>query len=331
MAIPTASPDAGGRFSWMAELGIRIEIAASGLIKRELALPEHRIVYLDTRSPPTQSDDVPIVMLHGFAGDKLNWVRYARHLTSRYRVVIPDLPGFGESDWHPHLVYSVRNQAAWLGSFLDALGIPKAHIAGNSMGGHIATHLAISGPERVETLLLFAPSGTEGAGPPWDETKFEPGQHPIKTYSIKDFDDFMRWLFVKQPTLIGPLRRYLAMHAIARRPYNQKIFGDINVREAGNELVEPMLPSMNMPTLVVWGDTDRMLDCGQARLYETLMPDARAIVLPQCGHMPMVEQPYHTASASLDFLQSVRRRSRGEAVEPTPSHADKFRSGNAGA
>jgi pimeloyl-ACP methyl ester carboxylesterase len=331
MAIPTASPDAGGKFSWMAELGIRIEIAAAGLIKRELALAEHRIVYLDTRSPPTQSDGVPIVMLHGFAGDKLNWIRYARHLTSRYRVVIPDLPGFGESDWHPHLVYSVRNQATWLGSLLDALGIPKAHIVGNSMGGHIATHLAIRAPERVETLLLFAPSGTKGAGPPWDQTKFEPGQHPTKIYSIKDFDHFMRWLFVKQPTIIGPVRRYFAMQAIARRPYNQKIFGDINAGGAGNELVEPMLPSMNMPTLVVWGDTDRVLDCGQARLYETLMPDARAIVLPQCGHMPMAEQTHHTASASLDFLQSVRRRSRGEAVEPTPSRADKLRSGNVGA
>jgi pimeloyl-ACP methyl ester carboxylesterase len=160
MAIPTASPDAGSRFSWMAEIGIRIEIAASGLIKRELALAEHRIVYLDTRSPPTQSDDVPIVMLHGFAADKLNWVRYARHLTSRYRVVIPDLPGFGESDWHPHLVYSVRNQAVWLESLLDALGIPKAHIAGNSMGGHIATHLAIRAPERLKhcfCLRLPAP------------------------------------------------------------------------------------------------------------------------------------------------------------------------------
>jgi pimeloyl-ACP methyl ester carboxylesterase len=119
------------------------------------------------------------------------------------------------------------------------------------------------------------------------------------------------------------------MQAIARRPYNHKIFRDINECEVGNELVEPMLPSMSMPTLVVWGETDRVLDGGQARLYETLMPDARAIVLPQCGHIPMAEQPHHTAHASLDFLQSVRRRSRGEAVEPTPSHADKLRSGNA--
>jgi pimeloyl-ACP methyl ester carboxylesterase len=316
----------------MAELGIRVEIAASGLTKRELALAEHRVVYLETRSAPAQGDDVPIVMLHGFAGDKLNWIRYARHLTSRYRVIIPDLPGFGESDWHPHLVYSMRNQAAWLGSLLDTLGIPKAHIAGNSMGGHIATHFAIRAPERVETLLLFAPAGTEGAGPPWDETKMEPGQHPLMTSSIKHFDDLMRWVFVKQPTLIGPVRRHFAMQAIARQLHNRKIFADITVREAGNELVEPMLPSMGMPTLVVWGDTDRLLDFGQARLYETLMPDARAIVLPRCGHIPMAEQPHHTARISLDFLQSVQRRSvvaRGETLQATPSHTEKFRSGNA--
>jgi abhydrolase domain-containing protein 6 len=329
MAIPTASAEAGGKFAWMAELGIRVEVAASGLIKRELALPEHRIVYFDTRSPPAPSSDVPIVMLHGFAGDKLHWVRYARHLTSRYRVIIPDLPGFGESDWHQHLVYSTRNQAGWLESFLDALGIAKAHIAGNSMGGHIATHFAIRAPERVQSLLLFAPAGTEGAGPPWDETKFRPGEHPLKVYSVEDYDEMLRCVFVKQPMLIGPVRRYFAVQAVARQPYNQKIFGDITVREAGNELVEPMLPSMTMPTLVVWGDTDRLLDCGQARLYETLMPDARAIVIRRCGHIPMAEQPQRTARASLNFLQSVRRRSRIEAVELTPSHADKFRSENA--
>jgi len=317
MTIGTASSHESGKSSWMAELGIRIEVAASGLVKRELALAEHRIVYFDSRSAPTQGDDCPIVMLHGFAGDKLNWVRYARHITSHYRVIIPDLPGFGESDWHSHLIYSMRNQAIWLGAFLDALGIAKAHIAGNSMGGHIATHFAVRAPKRVETLLLFAPAGTEGAGPPWDEAKIEPGRHPLKTYSQKDYDQLLQMVFVKPPTLIGPVRRYFAMQAIARQPYNQKIFEDITVREAGNELVEVMLPSISMPTLVLWGDTDRLLDCGQARLYETMMPDARVIVLPGCGHMPMAEEPHYTACASLEFLQSVRRRSvvaHGEAV-----------------
>jgi abhydrolase domain-containing protein 6 len=317
MTLRTTSAHESSESSWMAELGIRIEIATSGLAKRELALAEHRIVYLDTRSAPTQSDDPPIVMLHGFGGDKLNWVRYARHLTSHYRVIIPDLPGFGESEWHSHLIYSMRNQAIWLGAFLDALGIPKAHIAGNSMGGHIATHFAIRAPERVETLLLFAPAGTEGAGPPWDETKIEPGRHPLKIYSIKDFDQLMQLVFVKQPTLIGPVRRYFAMQAVARQPYNQKIFEDIAVCEAGNELVEPMLPSLRMPTLVLWGDTDRLLDCGQAHVYETMMPDARAIVLPRCGHMPMAEQPHYTACASLDFLESVRRDPWLRAAKPS--------------
>jgi abhydrolase domain-containing protein 6 len=250
-------------------------------------------------------------MLHGFGGDKLNWVRYARYLTPHYRVIIPDLPGFGESDRHPHLVYSTRNQAAWLEALLDALAIPQAHVAGNSMGGHIATHFAVRAPQRVATLLLFAPAGTEGAGPPWDEAKIEPGHHPVKIHCIEDFDRLMRWAFVKPPRLIGPMRRYFAMQAVANQPFNKKIFGDITVRGAGNELVEPMLSSMRTPALVVWGDTDRMLDCGQARVYQALMPDAQVIVLAQCGHLPMTEQPRKAARASLEFLQSVRRRSAG--------------------
>jgi pimeloyl-ACP methyl ester carboxylesterase len=320
----TAGPHAAGAWSTrVATLGIGLEVALSGLARREASVGDHRVVYLDSRSPAPAGDGIPMVMVHGFGGDKLNWVRYAKHLTRRRRTVIPDLPGFGESDRLPGTTYSIDNQVTWLAAFLDGLGIRRFHLVGNSMGGHIGTRFAARFPDRVETLVLHAPAGTDGAGPPWDITKIERGRHPLKVFSPEDFDSMLRCVFVKPPLLIGPVRRFFAARAIANQPFNEKIFHDITPREGGNDVVDALLPSIAAPTLVLWGDTDRLLDCSHARTYERLMPNARAIVLRDCGHMPMAERPRDTARMTIEFLDSTRGQaalSPARRPEAVPSH-----------
>jgi len=285
---------------------MRLELALSGLVERRIMAGGHEIVYLDQRNGRGPGDrGVPIVMLHGFGGDRFNWIRYARHLTEWHRVVIPDLPGFGDSSRDPLATYSIENQTTWLADFLDAVGIEKLHLAGNSMGGHIATHFAARFPHRVETLILHAPAGTEGAGPPWDLAKIERGRHPMKIYTSNDFDELMRWVFVKPPLMVGPIRRYFAARAIASQPFLEKVFADIMQRDEGNALVEPLLPAMAAPTLIIWGNRDRLLDCAEASTYQRLMPNARVFILSDCGHLPMAERPRETARLTRDFLQSA--------------------------
>jgi abhydrolase domain-containing protein 6 len=304
------------------EWGIRLELALSRLVRRRIEVGGHRITYLDRRpSSSRDSGTLPIVMLHGLGGDKLNWVRYARHLTRRHRTVIPDLPGFGDSSRNPDLVHSIDNQADWLAAFLDALGIRQAHVAGNSMGGHIATRFAVRHPDRVSTLILFAPSGTAGAGPPFDRTALRRGQHPLEVHSHEDFDALMRWIFVRPPLLVGPVYRYFAARAVAGRAFTEKVFRDIQDRERGNALIEPWLPGMAMPTLVVWGDTDRLLDCGQAGVYERLMPDAQAVVVERCGHLPMAERPREMARLTRTFLERAAAEARRRPVTSAGSAA----------
>ena len=291
---------------WALQGGIRLEMALSRLSEFRIKPGAHEIVYLDNRDERKRScDRTPIVMLHGFGGDRFNWIRYARYLTDRHRVVIPDLPGFGDSSRIRQEIYSTENQTTWLAEFLDAVGIEKLHLAGNSMGGHIATLFAARFPRRVETLILHAPAGTEGAGPPWDISERDRGQHPLKVFAPEDFDALMRWVFVKPPMMVGPIRRHFAAQAIANRPFLLKVFDDIMHRDAGNPLVEPLLPAISAPTLLIWGQHDRLLDCTEAAVYRRLMPNAKVFVLPDCGHLPMAELPRKTARMTSDFLETA--------------------------
>lgn len=303
---------------WALQGGMQIELALSGLAERRIVAGDHEIVYLDHRTRGGPGDHgVPIVMLHGFGGDRFNWIRYARHLTEWHRVVIPDLPGFGDSARDQQATYSIENQTTWFAEFLDAVGIDRLHLAGNSMGGHIATHFAARFPHRVETLILHAPAGTEGAGPPWDLAKLERGRHPMKIYTSKDFDELMRWIFVKPPLMVGPVRRFLAARAIANQPFLQKVFADIMQPDEGNALVEPLLPAMTAPTLIIWGNRDRLLDCDEAGTYQRLMPNARVFILRDCGHLPMAERPRQTARLTRDFLEATCKARRPASLSMT--------------
>lgn len=297
-----APPRTGAVSRWLAETGIRLELARAGLVRRETEAAGQRLVYLDSAPGAGGDGPPPLVMLHGFAGDKLNWVRFARHAAPHHRAIVPDLPGFGESTRDAGRVYSMDNQVAWLAAFLDALGVRRAHIAGNSMGGHIATLFAARHAGRTASLLLFAPAGTDGAGPPWDVSHLGRGEHPLHVHTAADFDRLMRWVFVKPPMMIGPVRRHFARQAITGRPFNAKIFADMARPEDGNPLVEEALTRIDAPTLVVWGRDDRLLDAGHAETYRRLRPDARIVLRADCGHLPMAERPRETARTALAFL-----------------------------
>ncbi|MCP3952871.1 MAG: alpha/beta hydrolase, partial [Desulfobacterales bacterium] len=96
-----------------------------------------------------------LLLLHGFGANKDNWTRIGKHLTPHFRVIAPDLPGFGESGKNPDGDYSISAQARFVKDFVQALGIKSFHIGGSSMGGNIAGAYASSNPETLKSLLLI--------------------------------------------------------------------------------------------------------------------------------------------------------------------------------
>ena len=120
-----------------------------------------------------------ILMLHGFSADKDVWARFARHFSATHQVVIPDVAGHGETGFQTDWSYSMPSQVDRLIKLMDQLGIQKAHVIGNSMGGHIAAQMAVSHPDRVLSAGLVDPAGLPQPHPSDMQKMFGPRAKPL--------------------------------------------------------------------------------------------------------------------------------------------------------
>ena len=243
-----------------------------------------------------------IVMVHGFGADKDNWLRMARHFSGRYHVVVPDLPGFGESS-RPAGSYDVGTQAERLADFIQALGVGKVHLVGNSMGGHIVALYAARYPDRVRSLALFDNAGVTAPHKSELFDLLEQGRpNPLVVTRVSDYDRLMDFVFVDPPVLPAPLKRYLADRAIANQAHYEAVFQQLVQRYIP---LEPELPKIQAPTLLLWGDKDRVLDVSSLDVMKPLIPHASKVVMKDCGHAPMIEQPAETARHYQAFLDGL--------------------------
>lgn len=243
-----------------------------------------------------------IVMVHGFGADKDNWLRMARHFSSRYHVVVPDLPGFGESS-RPTGSYDVGTQAERLADFIQALGVGKVHLVGNSMGGHIVALYAARYPDRVRSLALFDNAGVTAPHKSELFDLLEQGRpNPLVVTRVSDYDRLMDFVFVDPPVLPAPLKRYLADRAIAHQVHYEVVFQQLVQRYIP---LEPELPKIQAPTLLLWGDKDRVLDVSSLDVMKPLIPHASTVVMKDCGHAPMIERPAETARHYQAFLDGL--------------------------
>ena len=148
-----------GAPSLLKEPLLHLNRSLSGMEEKTTTAALHTIHYLDSGAPsqpaPGNPGATPLVLLHGIFAEKDHWVDFARPLTSQYRVIAPDFPGFGESTRLDDQPYDYAAHIQRLGALLDALGIEKAHLAGNSMGGTIAALFALQHPERVASVAFI--------------------------------------------------------------------------------------------------------------------------------------------------------------------------------
>lgn len=248
----------------------------------------------------------PLVLIHGFGAHKDNWTRIARHLTPHFRVIAPDLPGFGETGREPEGRYAIRDQALFIKAFLSALGISSCHMGGNSMGGNIAGQYAALFPETLKGLFLLAPGGVATAQPSEMFQMLEKGEPlPLVVGSAKEFNALLDFVFEEVPFIPGPVKNYLTEKAIQNRALNLEIFEILKDRSQG-EPMETLVKGMRVKTLVLWGEKDRVLHPGGAEVLGRIVPDSKVIILDNVGHVPMVEAPERTATAYLEFLGLIK-------------------------
>lgn len=248
-----------------------------------------------------RGDGVPIVLLHGFGGDKDNWSIYAPHITKHHRLISPDLPGFGENDRSLDRDYDISSQVHRLSAFLDAMGIPKCHIGGNSMGGYIALQFAMEYPDKVSSLTLFNNAGVVGADKSELAIAAEKGDNSLALNDLADVDRLMAFISYKPVPMPKNFKKIFFAEAEAHKDVLDKIFWQI----AGSGINDPLndrLGEVTAPSLIIWGRHDRLIDVSCVSVLDEGIKNSEAFILEETGHVPMIEKPKDTASAHLTFL-----------------------------
>lgn len=269
--------------------------------------------YLEAGSGP------PVIVLHGLAMTNASMISTVASLAKSRRVIAPDLPGFGDSA-KPLRDYDPDFFARWLLAFMDATGVSRASIVGNSMGGRIAIETALVAPHRVEKLALFAASmafrKNRQAVPLVRLSIPEAGFMPVPVLGLHvrhglrllfaqpsrmheawydaAVDEFMR--IFKAP------RARVAFFKAARQIYLERPFGPQGFWER--------LTALSVPALFIWGERDRLVPPSFARHVEQAVPHARSVLIEDCGHFPQIEHPELTNRLVEEFFE------QGEAGLP---------------
>jgi pimeloyl-ACP methyl ester carboxylesterase len=251
-------------------------------------------------------DGPPLIFIHGLSGCWQNWLENIPHMARRHRVVAVDLAGFGESEL-PHEEISIPGYGRFVDAFLGEIGIERAALVGNSMGGFIAAEVALNRPSRVEKLVLVSAAGLMRAG----NRRLSALEHAAKLFHPATAAVLARReLLVKRPKL-----RRRVLYGIVRYP--ERIEPEL-IYEVASGAGKPgfidaldsimkydfreRLPEISVPTLIIWGRNDWVVPVAGAAEYERLIPGAWSVIFEETGHLPMLERPARFNQLVEEFL-----------------------------
>lgn len=248
------------------------------------------------------ADAPALLFLHGFGASLHTWEPWAVALAGPYRVVRLDLPGSGLSPPDPSADYTDARSLALIEATLDHLGIARASVLGNSMGGRLAWSFAAARPARVDKLVLLAPDGFASAGFAYDQAP----EVPVWLHAMRVTLPRFVLRMGLAPAYVDPavltdalLTRYHdlllapgARHAMLMR-LEQVVLTD----------PVPRLKSIQAPTLLLWGEQDAMIPVDNANDYLAALPNGRLVRLPGMGHLPHEEDPVRSLQPVREFLQ----------------------------
>ena len=278
--------------------------AVKSLLRRRAALSRRTVLVGDIEWPYLDGGKAtgePVVLVHGFGGDKDNWTLYAPFLTPHHRVICPDLPGFGESDRSVDRDYRVQAQAHRLCEFLDALGIDRCHLAGNSMGGFIALQFALDYPGRLASLTLLDNAGVAGANASDLQRAIERRENPLELKTMADVDRLLTFVYRKPPFMPRQFKRVLLDDALANERVLEKVFWTL-ASEGIAGVLNARLGDVRAPTLIVWGRHDQLIDVSAVDELRRGIANRVAVIFEHVGHVPMLEAPQETAAHHLALL-----------------------------
>ncbi len=293
---------------------------------KRVSLHGHDLVYRQAGQGPT------LLLIHGMAGSSRAWKAVMPELARSYQVIAPDLPGHGQSA-SPTGDYSLGNLSATLRDLLAVIGIERATIVGQSLGGGVAMQLAYQHPEIAERLVLVG-SGGLGREVSWMIRALSlPGTEYVAPALFPGFvreagnrvSELALRLGVRAPRVAEMWDAYASLtipeHRVAFLRTVRAVI------EPGGQAVSAsgrLYLAAAMPTLIVWGDADSIIPVSHAHSAHAAMPGSRLEILPGVGHFPHAEEPDRFVEVLLDFLATTE-----PAVDLDPASELQRRSGHA--
>jgi pimeloyl-ACP methyl ester carboxylesterase len=235
----------------------------------------------------------PLLFLHGGGGAGA-WMPYMTDLAARHDLIVPEHPGYGVSDT-PAWLDNVADLANFYLDFLDQLDLGRVDLVGHSIGGWIAAELAVRNSRRLASLTLVAAAGIH-----------VPGVAQVDTFLLTD-EQRVRAMFHDQ-SRAGALVERL----------KQPEFEDVDLKNRTTTArlawqprgydphLHKWLHRVDVPTLLVWGANDRVFPKDYAYAYQRLIPGSQVTIIPECGHVPQIEQRQAFVAALEGFLEAKR-------------------------
>ncbi|MBX3235668.1 MAG: alpha/beta hydrolase [Nitrospiraceae bacterium] len=276
---------------------------------RQVTVDGHRIAYLD------EGEGSPVILLHGFGGSMWQWEYQQRPLSARFRIITPDLLGSGLSD-KPDIAYTPDEMVAALRGFMEALGLERATLVGNSMGGGLAIGMTLTHPERVERLILI-----DSLPDRVRERLTSPlMQRAIDTRVPVWLAQVGNWLFGGGTTdaILKEIvhdHRLLTPSVLDRSNRNRQRPGLLRplmaIRDSLPQWESGFAGRINRvscPTLILWGEHDRLFPPQVGRDIQAMIPGAQFAVIADAGHIPQWERPDIVNGHILSFLAALTER-----------------------
>lgn len=245
-----------------------------------------------------------LLLLHGLGANLYCWRSLVATLNDQYSVIVPDLPGFGQSSIHDGEAYGLDEQAARLNDLLDVLDVSRCFVAGNSMGGNIALWMTLKYPERVRAVAVIAPAVSPRLIPPglalmtW-------AAHPLSLITSRAAITWIHGRTVTRRNLFDRERIDDSLATYARQHRAVR-----SLMEATRAIRDPRLlralKDLRAPTLILWGSRDRLVSRAVIDQLEHAVPTAESIVHLGGGHHLQEDEPAWTSEKLTQFFGGVQ-------------------------
>jgi pimeloyl-ACP methyl ester carboxylesterase len=236
----------------------------------------------------------PLLFLHGARGAGV-WLPFFKALSAHFEVIVPEHPGFGRSDT-PDWLDNVGDLANFYLEFIQKLGLRDINLVGTSLGGWIAADLAVRNSQPLRTLTLVAAAGIHVAGVPKGDLFLWTPEELVRNLFC---DQSLAEAMLKQtPDAEERKRQAKNALALAKLTWQPRLY-DPNLRK--------WLHRIDCPTLIIWGDSDKLIPPAYGPAYRDLVPGAKLMTIKNCGHLPHVEKTGEAAAGIVKFIEEAKR------------------------